>query len=49
MTVIWLIAGAPPVASWDPWNSWGVALFVCLAVDLLRALGGNARRPRATR
>ena len=25
--IVWLIAGTPPVASWGPWNSWGVALF----------------------
>jgi hypothetical protein len=46
--VVWLIAETPHVASWGPWNSWGVALFVCLAIDLLGALGRNARRSRAT-
>jgi hypothetical protein len=46
--VIWLVASTPDVASWGPWNAWGIALFVCLAIDLLAALGGNARRSART-
>jgi hypothetical protein len=42
--IVWLIQGTPHVASWVPWNSWGVALFVCLAVDFLGALGSSGRR-----
>lgn len=53
MTVIWLLGWlineTPDVASWGPWNSWGVALFVCLAVDLIGALGGGARRTAGAR
>jgi hypothetical protein len=41
--VVWLIAGTPAVESWGPWNNWGTALFVCLAIDLIGALGANAR------
>ncbi|MFC4071867.1 hypothetical protein [Actinoplanes subglobosus] len=37
--IVWLVQGTPPVASWGPWNDWGVALFVCLALDLIGALG----------
>jgi hypothetical protein len=37
--IVWLIQGTPPVVSWGPWNGWGVALFVCLAIDLIGALG----------
>jgi hypothetical protein len=55
MTVIWLVAwlieGTPDVASWGPWNSWGIALFVCLAIDVVGVLGGGRRRsarPRGT-
>ena len=44
--IVWLIAGTPAVQSWGPWNNWGVALFVCLAIDLLGALGANGRRAR---
>lgn len=48
--IVWLIKGTPGVAAWGPWNSWGVALFVCLAVDLIGGLGRaghrDNRRPR---
>lgn len=44
--IVWLIFGTPAVQSWGPWNNWGTALFVCLAIDLLGALGANSRRPR---
>jgi hypothetical protein len=27
--IVWLINGTPDVASWGPWNSWGIGLFVC--------------------
>ncbi|PWV84316.1 hypothetical protein SAMN05421630_1011004 [Prauserella marina] len=42
--IVWLINGTPEVASWGPWNAWGIALFVCLAVDVIGALGANGRR-----
>lgn len=42
--IVWLIAGTPAVESWGPWNNWGTALFVCLAIDLLGSLGAGARR-----
>jgi hypothetical protein len=41
--IVWLIQGTPDVASWGPWNSWGIALFLCLAVDLFGALGRTGR------
>jgi hypothetical protein len=46
--IVWLIQDTPDVAAWGPWNSWGVALFVCLGVDLISALGrgGRGRRRR---
>ncbi|MFF5986521.1 hypothetical protein [Prauserella flavalba] len=44
--IVWLIAGTPDVASWGPWNNWGVALFVCLAIDLIGSLGAGSRRSR---
>ncbi|BEL05990.1 hypothetical protein Q0Z83_041810 [Actinoplanes sichuanensis] len=40
--IVWLVQGTPPVASWGPWNGWGIALFVCLATDLIGALGRNS-------
>ncbi|GAA1205465.1 hypothetical protein [Prauserella alba] len=42
--IVWLVAGTPEVASWGPWNNWGIALFVCLSIDLIGALGANTRR-----
>jgi hypothetical protein len=47
--IVWLVQDTPDVASWGPWNSWGIALFVCLAIDLIGALGGNARRAGTSR
>jgi hypothetical protein len=47
--LVWLVKDTPDVASWGPWNSWGVALFVCLAVDLIGATGGGARSATGTR
>lgn len=47
--VAWLISGTPRVASWGPWNNWGVALFVCIAIDLLGGLGAGSRRRGAQR
>ncbi|GAA2608074.1 hypothetical protein GCM10010436_07300 [Paractinoplanes durhamensis] len=46
--IVWLVQGTPDVASWGPWNNWGIALFVCLGVDVIGALGrsGRPRRPR---
>jgi hypothetical protein len=40
--IVWLVQGTPPVVSWGPWNGWGVALFVCLAVDLIGAPGRSS-------
>jgi hypothetical protein len=31
------------VQSWEPWNSWGIALFVCLAIDVLAGARVNTR------
>ena len=47
--IVWLVQGTPDVLSWGPWNSWGVALFVCLAVDLIGALGHGGARQRRPR
>ncbi|GAA3337476.1 hypothetical protein GCM10020358_13890 [Amorphoplanes nipponensis] len=47
--IVWLVQGTPEVASWGPWNSWGTALFVCLAIDFIGALGSNARGGRRSR
>jgi hypothetical protein len=48
--VVWLIAQTPSVAAFGPWNNWGMALVVCLAIDLLGVLGANGRQhTRVTR
>lgn len=39
MTVLWLIVwvvGNTPAVTFNPPNNWGVALGVCLVVDVLR-------------
>jgi hypothetical protein len=41
--IVWLIAHTPAVQAFGGWNNWGVALFVCLAIDFIGALGANAR------
>jgi hypothetical protein len=47
--IVWLIAGTPDVAAFGPWNNWGIAVAVCLAIDLLGVLrannGARTRRP----
>jgi hypothetical protein len=42
--VVWLVAGTPAVVSWGPWNDWGTALFVCLAIDVTGSLGTHGAR-----
>lgn len=44
--IVWLIQGTPDVAAWGTWNNWGIALFVCLALDLIGALGRSSRSRR---
>jgi hypothetical protein len=41
--VVWLLYGTPDVAAFGPWNSWGIALCVCFAIDVLATLRTNAR------
>jgi hypothetical protein len=40
--IVWLIAHTPEVDLFGPWNNWGVALAVCVVIDLL---GGLKARP----
>ena len=47
--IVWLVQGTPEVASWGPWNNWGIALFLCLAVDLFAALGRSGSRSAGSR
>ena len=42
--VAWLVAHRPRVRVVRSWNNWGIALGVCLALDVLSGLGNNARR-----
>jgi hypothetical protein len=44
--IVWLITGTPVVTAFGGWNSWGVALVVCLAIDVLGILRGNTHRTR---
>ncbi len=42
--IVWLIAGTPQVLMFGAWNDWGVALGVCLAIDLVGAIAASGRR-----
>lgn len=37
--IVWLIKGTPELSQW---NSWLIALAVCLAVDLVGAIGSKS-------
>jgi hypothetical protein len=47
--IVWLIAHSPDVELSGPWNSWGIGLTVCLAIDLLGVLRANAGTRKRTR
>lgn len=42
----WLIRRRPRVQMFKSWNNWGIALAVCLALDLISSL---SRTPRVGR
>lgn len=45
--VVWLISHAPAVEMFGTWNNWGMALAVCVVIDLIGALSaGSWRRGR---
>jgi hypothetical protein len=44
--VVWLIAHTPQVQLVGNWNSWGIALGVCLAIDVIGSLGASRWRQR---
>ncbi len=52
MTFIWLVAWliwhTPQVRMLDAWNDWGIALAVCIVIDLLGVLGAGSRSRRAS-
>lgn len=39
----WLFKRRPRVRMFREWNNWGIALGVCLAIDLLSSVGRTAR------
>jgi hypothetical protein len=41
--VVWLVKRTPEVLMFGAWNNWGVALAVCVVIDLLTGMGANAR------
>jgi uncharacterized iron-regulated membrane protein len=47
--VAWLISHTPQVQMFGAWNNWGIALTVCLAIDLIGSLGADAWRRRPLR
>jgi hypothetical protein len=43
---VWLIRRRPKVRMFRGWNDWGIALGVCLALDMLSSLGRASRGRR---
>ena len=33
--VVWLVNSTPPVEVINSWNNWGIALAICLLIDVL--------------
>ena len=44
--VVWLLWHTPPVAMFQSWNNWGIALAVCVVIDFTTALGAGSRGAR---
>lgn len=45
--IVWLLLHTPDVELFGPWNNWGVALAVCVVIDLLGVLRARPGvRPR---
>ena len=44
--VVWLLSHTPHLEMFGSWNSWGIALAVCLAIDVIGALSASAWRQR---
>ncbi len=44
--IVWLVAHTPTVQMFGTWNNWGIALAVCVVIDLTGSIGANARRGR---
>lgn len=36
--VVWWAAASPPAFVGPSWNSWGIALIACVAIDMITAL-----------
>jgi hypothetical protein len=44
--VVWLFSHTPQVQIVNGWNSWGTALAVCVAIDLLGSISASGWRRR---
>jgi hypothetical protein len=33
--IIWVLSHTPPVQIINNWNNWGIALAICLVIDIL--------------
>jgi hypothetical protein len=42
--IVWLLLHTPDVEVLGPWNDWGVALAVCMAIDVLGVFRARPRR-----
>lgn len=39
--IVWLLSETPEISVFGSWNAWGVALVVCITIDLIDILGEN--------
>lgn len=33
--IIWVLSLTPPIEFFSSWNNWGIALAICLLIDIL--------------
>ncbi|TME20393.1 MAG: hypothetical protein E6I70_01495 [Chloroflexi bacterium] len=45
--IVWLLLHTPKVEVLGAWNTWGIALAVCMFIDITGALAGRSWRRRA--
>jgi hypothetical protein len=42
--VVWLFSHTPEVAAFGSWNNWGIALVICMFLDVIGALSASGWR-----
>jgi hypothetical protein len=44
--IVWLFSQTPSVEAFGSWNTWGIALGVCMFIDLVGGLTASSWRRR---